>query len=80
MTFVQFFAVKKHHLREPNKDVLSMVSHATEERLRNIIERLSVLSLHRVEAHKVCILDLGFFAKHSLARPQHYNYSKNPLI
>ncbi|XP_065064559.1 transcription initiation factor TFIID subunit 4-like [Rhopilema esculentum] len=44
--------VKKHKIRDAQQDVISMVSHATEERLRNIIERLSVLSLHRVEAHK----------------------------
>eukprot|EP00794_Sanderia_malayensis_P019185 gene19185-21107_t len=44
--------VKKHNLREVQQDVISIVSHAAEERLRNILERMAVLSLHRVEAHK----------------------------
>ena len=69
VTFIFIFPVKKHNLREPNKDVLSMVSHATEERLRNIIERLSVLSLHRVEAHKVCI-PFNFTTACRLRNPQ----------
>ena len=48
------FAVKKHGLDSLTQDVAGMVSHATQERLRNLLEKLSTISLHRVEIYKVC--------------------------
>ena len=48
------FAVKKHGLDSLTPDVVGMVSHATQERLRNLLEKLSTISLHRVEIYKVC--------------------------
>lgn len=40
---------KKYNLSEPSKDVITMVSHATQEHLKNIVERLGILAEHRSE-------------------------------
>ena len=36
-----------------SQEVLSLVSHATEQRLRNILEKISTISLHRLEVYRV---------------------------
>lgn len=41
--------VKEHNLPEPSNDVVTLISHATQERLKNIVERLGILAEHRVE-------------------------------
>ncbi|XP_074028094.1 TBP-associated factor 4 isoform X4 [Leptinotarsa decemlineata] len=39
----------KHGLDEPNTDVAACISHAAQERLRNLLEKLSVITEHRLE-------------------------------
>uniref|UniRef100_A0A6G1SAC6 Transcription initiation factor TFIID subunit 4 n=1 Tax=Aceria tosichella TaxID=561515 RepID=A0A6G1SAC6_9ACAR len=41
--------VKKYDLPEPSTDVVTLISHATQERLKDIVERLGVLAEHRTE-------------------------------
>lgn len=41
--------VKEHNLPEPSIDVVTLISHATQERLKDIVERLGVLAEHRAE-------------------------------
>lgn len=40
---------KEYNLSEPSKDVVTIISHATQERLKNMVERLGVLAEHRNE-------------------------------
>ena len=49
-----FFTARKHGLSEVSQDVYNLVSHATQERLRNILGKLSTISLHRLEVYRVC--------------------------
>ncbi|CAH1270175.1 TAF4 [Branchiostoma lanceolatum] len=43
---------RKHGLEDASPDVVSLVSHAAEERLRNLLEKLTVIVRHRMEAYK----------------------------
>ena len=43
----------KHGLSDCPEQVANLISHATQERLRNIIEKLSVTAEHRLEIYKV---------------------------
>ena len=52
------FAAKKHGLDDCPPDVVSMVSHATAERLKNLLERLSVAAEHRLEIYKVHFVEV----------------------
>ncbi|XP_072267394.1 transcription initiation factor TFIID subunit 4B isoform X2 [Pyxicephalus adspersus] len=38
---------KRHDIKELNSDVMNLVSHATQERLRGLIEKLTVVAQHR---------------------------------
>lgn len=38
---------------ELNSDVVNLISHATQERLRGLLEKLTVIAQHRVTNHKV---------------------------
>lgn len=42
----------KHGLDEPSNDVAAVVSHATQERLKNLVEKLAVITEHRLEMMK----------------------------
>ncbi|XP_050689481.1 transcription initiation factor TFIID subunit 4-like isoform X2 [Eriocheir sinensis] len=44
----------KYGLDDAPKDVVAMVSHATQERLKTIVEKLAVISDHRLEIIKQC--------------------------
>lgn len=48
--------VAKHGLEEPNNEVAVLVSHACQERLKNIVEKLAVIAEHRIDIIKVCII------------------------
>lgn len=41
--------VKRYDLSEPSNDVVTLISHATQERLKDLVERLGVLAEHRSE-------------------------------
>lgn len=43
----------KHGLEEPSNDVAVLISHATQERLKNIVEKLAVIAEHRIDIIKV---------------------------
>ncbi|XP_038244111.1 transcription initiation factor TFIID subunit 4B [Dermochelys coriacea] len=43
---------KRHDIIEPNSDVVNLISHATQERLRGLLEKLTVIAQHRMTTHK----------------------------
>jgi transcription initiation factor TFIID subunit 4 len=43
----------RHGLEEPSADVAVLISHAAQERLKNIIEKLAVIAEHRIDILKV---------------------------
>lgn len=43
----------RHGLDEPSSDVAVLISHAAQERLKNIIEKLAVIAEHRIDILKV---------------------------
>jgi hypothetical protein len=45
----------RHGLDEPSSDVAVLISHAAQERLKNIIEKLAVIAEHRIDILKVRI-------------------------
>lgn len=45
--------VAKHGLEEPSNEVSILISHATQERLKNIVEKLAVVAEHRIDVIKV---------------------------
>jgi hypothetical protein len=40
-------------LEETSSEVAALISHATQERLRNIVEKLAVIAEHRIDLIKV---------------------------
>jgi hypothetical protein len=53
LLFFLFFSVARHGLEEPSAEVAALISHATQERLKNIIEKLAVIAEHRIDLIKV---------------------------
>lgn len=45
--------VSRHGLEDATNDVAVLVSHATQERLKNVIEKLAVIAEHRMDILKV---------------------------
>lgn len=43
----------KHGLDEPNTDVAACISHAAQERLKNLLEKLAIITEHRLENIKI---------------------------
>lgn len=52
------FLAQKHGLDEVSPEVVSLISHASQTRLKNLIERLSVIAEHRLDNPKVRTLVL----------------------
>lgn len=46
-------AAAKHGLDEAGTDVAVLISHACQERLRNIVEKLAIIAEHRIDVIKV---------------------------
>jgi transcription initiation factor TFIID subunit 4 len=44
----------KYGVEQISPEVYTLLSHAVEERLKNLIERLITVSQHRLEIHQVC--------------------------
>ncbi|XP_029660222.1 transcription initiation factor TFIID subunit 4 isoform X2 [Formica exsecta] len=42
-----------HSLEEPNQEVAALISHAVQERLKNLVEKLAVIAEHRIDLIKV---------------------------
>lgn len=73
-------AAKKYGVTDIPADVISLVSQATQERLRNIAERLSTIAEHRTEIYRVRsperdILTSGFQSYSSLYALSGYSTS-----
>ncbi|XP_059613638.1 transcription initiation factor TFIID subunit 4-like isoform X2 [Phlebotomus argentipes] len=45
--------VAKHGLEEPSNEVAVLISHATQEHLKNIVEKLAVIAEHRIDVIKL---------------------------
>lgn len=43
---------QKHSLEDANSDVVAIVSHATQELLKNLVEKLALIAAHRIEIVK----------------------------
>ncbi|XP_067214536.1 transcription initiation factor TFIID subunit 4 isoform X2 [Linepithema humile] len=43
----------RHELEEPNQEVAALISHAVQERLKNLVEKLAVIAEHRIDFIKV---------------------------
>lgn len=48
----------KHGLEEPSTDVAMLISHAAQERLKNVVEKLAVIAEHRIDIIKVRLISL----------------------
>lgn len=57
-----FYLAKKHGLEEVRSDVVDLVSHAAENRLKTLIEKLSIVAEHRCENPKVSNKTLIFIS------------------
>lgn len=53
LILINVFLAKKHGLEEVSPEVVSLISHASQTRLKNLIERLSVIAEHRLDNPKV---------------------------
>jgi hypothetical protein len=53
LDFFLLFSVAKHGLEEPSSEVAALISHATQERLKNVVEKLAVIAEHRIDLIKV---------------------------
>lgn len=51
--FNKIFLVSSYGLEEPNQEVAALISHATQERLKNLVEKLAVIAEHRIDFIKV---------------------------
>lgn len=45
--------MSKHGMDEPNGDVAAVISHSVQERLKNLIEKLAIITEHRLEMVKM---------------------------
>lgn len=63
-------------LQDFSEDLLACVSHATQERLRDVIEKMTEIGRHRVEVLKVCFANILFVA----SLPFSLDYSLNRMI
>lgn len=56
--------IARHGLEEPMSEVAVLVSHACQERLKNIVEKLAVIAEHRIDIIKVSVESFPFVATH----------------
>lgn len=47
------FSAARHGLEEPSSEIAALISHAAQERLKNLIEKLAVIAEHRIDMNKV---------------------------
>lgn len=56
-----FFALaKKLGITDVPAEVVTFISHATQNRLRTVIEKVTVITQHRMESYKVSVPRNGF--------------------
>lgn len=51
----------RHGLEEPTNEVAVLVSHACQERLKNVVEKLAVIAEHRIDIIKVSHLEMHIY-------------------
>jgi len=52
-------AAQRHRLQSSvNADVVRLISHAAQERLRTVLEKLAIVAEHRQETFKVSVRNL----------------------
>lgn len=56
-----YFLAQKRGLEEISPDVVTLISHASQTRLKTLIEKLSVIAEHRTENPKVNSLVLSLY-------------------
>lgn len=61
-------AMARHGLEEPGNDVAVLISHAAQERLKNIVEKLAVIAEHRIDIIKVSVVGGGDLAAEMLTK------------
>lgn len=47
------FIASNYGLEEPSQDVAALISHAAQERLKNLVEKLALIAEHRIDLIKV---------------------------
>lgn len=57
---------KKHDITEFNSDAVNLISHATQERLRGLLEKLTTIAQHRMTTYKVKEITKGVYTPVSL--------------
>lgn len=60
-----FVAVKRYELTDCSQEVVALISHAVQERLKTLVEKLGVIAEHRQEQFKVCLLESNVFYQNS---------------
>jgi transcription initiation factor TFIID subunit 4 len=50
--FITFYLASRNGLGDPSPEVVSLISHATQERLKTLLEKLAVTAEHRMEVVK----------------------------
>ena len=50
-----FYKARSHGLEDVPQEVATLISHATQERLRNVLEKLATIAEHRLEIYKVAV-------------------------
>lgn len=53
LNFLFIILVSSYGLEEPNQEVAALISHATQERLKNLVEKLAIIAEHRIDFSKV---------------------------
>lgn len=48
-----FFAAKKFGVTEVSMEAVTFISHATQSRLRNVVEKVSLIAQQRLDSFKV---------------------------
>ena len=56
-----FHKARSHGLEDVPQEVATLISHATQERLRNVLEKLATIAEHRLEIYKVTCVVLSSF-------------------
>jgi len=69
---IYYFIASSHGLEEPNQEVAALISHAVQERLKNLVEKLAVITEHRIDLIKVKFIEILKFIEREREREEHY--------
>jgi len=65
---IYYFIASSHGLEEPNQEVAALISHAVQERLKNLVEKLAVITEHRIDLIKVKFIEILKFIERERER------------